>query len=111
MKGMKLPLLPNWMYRPKKRSFSWERKWKVKERKQPIQEKIHLRKIIRFNSNIKIKLSTMRRLFFLTFLMASVTVLQAQKLDDVQKDISNNKYSDAKIKIDKMLTDPKNAAD
>jgi hypothetical protein len=53
----------------------------------------------------------MRRLFFLFLLTATVTGLKAQKLDDVQKDISNNKYNDAKVKIDKMLLDPKNAAD
>jgi hypothetical protein len=53
----------------------------------------------------------MRRLLFLFLLTASVSGVYAQKLDDVQKDISNNKYSDAKVKIDKILTDPKQAAD
>ena len=53
----------------------------------------------------------MRRLLLLVLLTATVHGVYAQKLDDVQKDISNNKYSDAKVKIDKMLTDPKHAAD
>jgi hypothetical protein len=53
----------------------------------------------------------MRKLFFLFLLTASVSAVYAQKLDDVQKDISNNKYSDARVKIDKMLTDPKHQAD
>ncbi len=53
----------------------------------------------------------MRKLFFLFLLTASVGGLQAQKIDDVQKDISNNKFNEAKEKIDKILSDPKNQGD
>ncbi|HEV7620246.1 MAG TPA: hypothetical protein VGO09_00860 [Flavisolibacter sp.] len=50
----------------------------------------------------------MRKLLLSIVLLASVASVFAQKLDDVQKDISKGKYTDAKDKIDKILADPKN---
>jgi tetratricopeptide (TPR) repeat protein len=50
----------------------------------------------------------MRKLFFSFLLTATITGVYAQKLEDVQKDLSNNKFNEAKEKIDKFLTEPKN---
>jgi hypothetical protein len=50
----------------------------------------------------------MRKLFFSFLLAATVTGVHAQKLEDVQKDLSNNKFNEAKEKIDKFLNEPKN---
>lgn len=49
----------------------------------------------------------MRKLFFTVALLAAGTALFAQNLDDVQENISKNKYDVAKEKIDKVLADPK----
>ena len=50
----------------------------------------------------------MRRLLLSALLAASFSGLYAQKLDDVQENISKGKYDEAKVKIDKILEDPKN---
>ncbi len=50
----------------------------------------------------------MQKLLLSVLLVASITGVFAQKLEDVQKDISKGKYTDAKDKIDKFLADPKN---
>lgn len=49
----------------------------------------------------------MRNLFFTAALLAAGTSLFAQNLDDVQENISKNKYDVAKEKIDKVLADAK----
>lgn len=50
----------------------------------------------------------MRKLLFLVLLVTSTTWLFAQKLDDVQEKFSKGKIDEAKEKIDKLLSDPKN---
>ncbi len=53
----------------------------------------------------------MRKLFFSFLFITIFSGLQAQKLKDVQKDISNNNFTEAKVKIDQMMTDPRNQSD
>jgi tetratricopeptide (TPR) repeat protein len=52
----------------------------------------------------------MRKLLFIVGLTFTVSTLFAQKVDDVKKDVSSGKYTDARAKIDQMLNDPKNAS-
>lgn len=49
----------------------------------------------------------MRKLIFSAFMVASSISLYAQKLEDVQKNISEAKYADAQAKIDKILSEEK----
>lgn len=51
----------------------------------------------------------MRKLFLAAAFAASLSILHAQDLKDVQEKIANGKYSEAKEKLDKFLADPKNA--
>lgn len=52
----------------------------------------------------------MQKLLLSVLLAASATGAFAQKLEDVQEKISKGKYDEAKEKIDKIMADPKNAA-
>src|SRR5688572_17607705 len=51
----------------------------------------------------------MRKLILSALLLASGSGLFAQKLSDVEKKLSEGKYTEAKESIDKLLADPKNA--
>lgn len=50
----------------------------------------------------------MRKFLLSALLLTSFTGVFAQKLDDVQESLNKGKYTDAKDKIDKFLSDPKN---
>src|SRR6476469_327503 len=49
----------------------------------------------------------MRKFLLTTVLFTSASALFAQKLDDVQDQISKKNYTQAKAGIDKVLADPK----
>jgi hypothetical protein len=51
----------------------------------------------------------MRKLFLMAVLASVVSASFAQKLEDVKKDVSAGKYTDAKTKLDQILADPKMA--
>lgn len=51
----------------------------------------------------------MRKIFLASLVTLTVAGANAQKLDDVQKALSENKYDQAKAAIDKAFTDPKAA--
>jgi tetratricopeptide (TPR) repeat protein len=50
----------------------------------------------------------MRKLVLSALMIAGFTCAFAQKIDDVKKDVDNQKYAQAREKLDKMLADPKN---
>lgn len=50
----------------------------------------------------------MRKFILSLLLAASFSTVFAQKIDDVKNDIKNNKWEDARTKIDKLTADPKN---
>ncbi len=50
----------------------------------------------------------MRKLILSALLVASTSSLFAQKIEDINKQIGNNKFADAKVKVDAALNDPKN---
>ena len=51
----------------------------------------------------------MRKLLLAALLSASTLGVFAQKIEDVKADVSKQKYTDAKSKIDQLAADPKNA--
>lgn len=50
----------------------------------------------------------MRKLLLSALFVSTATSLFAQKLDDIQGDVTKGKYKEAREKVDKFLTDPKN---